>query len=73
VALTIEVVARPVLGHRAAHALGFGLGVAAFHALRSRLQPPVDRPPPRRVLAESVALGLAIFAASWFTGVLTNR
>jgi hypothetical protein len=73
VALAIEVLARPALGHRAAHALGYGLGVAAFHALRLGLRPAAERPPRRRVVAESAALGLAIFAASWLAGGLIDR
>jgi hypothetical protein len=72
-ALAVEALARPTLGHRAAHALGYGVGVAAFHALRLHLRPAAERPPRRRVVAESAALGLAIFAASWLAGGLTDR
>jgi hypothetical protein len=72
-ALAVEALFRPALGHRAAHALGYGLGVAAFHARRLHLRPAAERLPRRRVVAESAALGLAIFAASWFAGGLTDR
>ena len=73
VALATEFATLRSLGHRTAHALGFGLGVGAFNLARARLRPPAGRPPLRRAVAESALLGLAILVANWFVGGLMGR
>jgi hypothetical protein len=73
VALGSEFATIRPLGHRLAHALGYGLGVAAFVLTQAHLfRPRAERAPPWQPVALSVALGATVFAASWFLGGTAN-